>query len=134
MKKKNSFALSPVGAASLLSIFAVLCLVVFALLAMSTASANQRLSDSTAESVAAYYEADCRAEKTLSKLRAGEMPEGVTLENGIYSYSHPVTDTQTLEVELKLDGEDYTVLRWQLKPTGDWKADDSMPVWDGKQE
>jgi len=30
-----------------------------------------------------------------------------------------------------LDGEDYTVLRWQVVAVGEWVFDDSLNVWDG---
>ena len=47
-----------VGGSSLLVIFAVLCLVVFALLGCATVQADGRLSDVSAQSVSNYYRAD----------------------------------------------------------------------------
>ena len=51
-----------VGGSSLLVIFAVLCLTVFALLGFSTVQADMRLSDESAEAVSEYYEAELQAE------------------------------------------------------------------------
>jgi hypothetical protein len=120
-----------VGGSSLLVIFAVLCLTVFALLGLSTVQADGRLSDSTVQAVSGYYEADCQAERILARLRSGQMPEGVTRTGDVYSYICSVSDTQQLQVEVSLDGTDYTVLRWQLVSIADWQPDQSIDLWDG---
>lgn len=121
-----------VGASSLLVIFAVLCLTVFALLSLSTVKANERLGDEAARAVEAYYEADRAAEEILARLRAGQMPEGVREEDGVVSYSCPISDTQTLAVQVAVAGTEYTVLRWQTVSTAQWQADESLPVWSGE--
>ena len=123
-----------IGGSSLLVIFAVLCLTVFSLLSLATVRADGKIGDSAAASVAAYYAADCRAEALLARLRAGEMPEGVTEENGIYSYYCPISDTQALWVQVELTDTDYTVLRWQAVPADTRHADDSLPVWNGEPQ
>jgi hypothetical protein len=120
-----------VGGSSLLVIFAVLCLTVFALLGLSTVQADGRLSDSAAQAVTGYYDADCRAERILAQLRSGEMPEGVTQSGSVYSYTCPVSETQQLQVEVRLEGGSYTVLRWQLVSVADWQPDQSIDLWDG---
>ena len=71
MGEKDRFSPPAVGGNSLLVIFAVLCLTVFALLGLSSVQAGGRLSDASAQAVTAYYEADCRAEEILSSLRQG---------------------------------------------------------------
>lgn len=133
MSEKRTF--SPpvvVGAVSLLTIFAVLCLTVFALLSLSTVQADERLSDKSFAAVAGYYAADCAAEEILAQLRTGEIPEGVTAYGGgLYRYGCPISDTQTLVVEVAVEDTDYTIIRWQARSTADWVADDSLPVWDG---
>ena len=128
--------LSPpaVGASSLLVIFAVLCLTVFALLSISTVRADGRLGDKVHSAVTGYYAADCQAEEILARLRSGELPEGVTEENGVYTYACPISDTQVLAVQAVLDGDTYRILRWQALSTVSWQADDKIPVWDGTEE
>lgn len=122
-----------VGAVSLITVFAVLCLVVFSLLSLSTAQANMRLSDTSAAAVYDYYRADAKAEQLLACLRAGEVPEGVQDSgNGIYRYGCPISDTQLLAVEVSVAGTEFTILRWQAVSTAEWTADDAIPVWDGK--
>ena len=64
--KKSAF--SAVGISSLLVIFAVLCLAVFALLSVSTVQAQNRLAESSREAVLGYYRADCEAETVLAAL------------------------------------------------------------------
>ena len=132
---EKRFSAPAVGGSSLLVIFAVLCLTVFALLGLSTVQADGRLSGASAEAVSAYYAADCRAGAILARLRAGELPEGVeetvTPEVRTCAYTCPISDTQTLAVEVRLEGADYTVLRWQAVSAADWTADETLDLWDG---
>lgn len=130
---KEKTRLPAVGGSSLLVIFGVLCLTVFALLSVSSVQAQQRLGDASRAAVTGYYAADCQAEELLAALRRGEIPQGVTCEGDIYSYACPISPTQTLAVEVRVNGEDYTVLRWQAVATEQWQADDRRPVWDGQQ-
>lgn len=129
---KKSMRFPPIGGSSLLVIFAVLCLTVFALLSLSTAQAGSRLSDASAQAVSDYYRADCRAEEILAQLRSGQLPEGVSVEDGVYSYTCPISDTQALAVSVRLDRDHYTVLRWQAVSTIEWTPDESIDLWDGE--
>lgn len=122
-----------VGASSLLVIFAVLCLTVFALLALSTAQASGRLAQHASQAVQDYYAADCAAEALLAQLRAGECPPGVTCQGDLYTYACPITEGQALEVAVQLHSNGgYTVLRWQTVSTQVWAPDQSLDVWDGQ--
>lgn len=135
-KEREKFSPPMVGGSSLLVVFAVLCLTVFALLSLSTVQADRRLADASVETVSAYYAADCQAQEILARLRSGEVPEGVTvvedLGTATYAYySCPMTETQSLEVEVRLDGTSYQILSWQTVATGEWELDESMNLWDG---
>ena len=134
MDKKTGFSFPAVGGSSLLVIFAVLCLTVFALLGLSTAQAGARLSAASAAAVEGYYQADQQAEEILARLRAGELPEGVSVHGTEYQYECQISDTQTLVVAVQLQDGGYTVLRWQAVSTVEWEADDSLTVWDGTME
>jgi len=128
--KRASFP--SIGGNSLLTIFAVLCLIIFALLSLSTAQASARLSARSAEADAAYYEADCKAQEILAQIRSGSLPDGVSREGNIYSYSCKISDTQTLEVSVRLtDVNEYTILRWQSVSTAHWEADENLDLWEG---
>lgn len=137
-KPRDRFSPPAVGGISLLVVFAVLCLTVFALLALTTVQADTRLADASAEAVTDYYAADCQAQEILARLRNGEIPEGVEITGAVASCAVPISDTQELQIEVRLDRllwgmetDGYTVLRWQAVPTGAWEADESIDVWDG---
>lgn len=119
------------GGSALMVIFAVLCLTVFAILSLSTVLADRRLAEASRDAVREYYAADCQAEETLALLRRGVLPEGVSADGGAYSYEIPVSDTQTLFVSVRPDGENWSVLRWQLEYTAGWQADENVKVWSG---
>ena len=130
-KQEQKMAVPVIGASSLLVIFAVLCMTVFALLGLSTARADQRLSDVRADAVADYYGADCRAEEILARLRSGESVPGAEYKDGVYAYACPISDTQTLCVQVR--AEDWEVLRWQVVSTLSWQAQESVTVWNGSE-
>ena len=131
MKQKRRISIPAFGGSSLLVIFAVLCLTLFALLGLSSAQASERMNRAAVESVSAYYAADLEAERTLALLRQGSVPENVQKEGNIYSWSCPVNERQRLEIEVRLEGAEYEVLRWQLVSSTQWVADDSLNVWQG---
>lgn len=126
------------GAVSLVMIFCVLCLAVFATLTYVTADREQKLSELGAESAAAYYAADAEATRCLAALRRGETPEGITLTEShdsagaVEEFSVPVNENQELRVKVRLtpDGS-CKILRWELAFAGDWEANDTIDIWDG---
>ena len=131
MSKYKEHQLPVIGGSSLLVIFAVLCLTVFALLGFSTVQADKRLADVSIQAVSDYYAADCAAEEILAKLRAGQLPEGVTLTGDVYAYSCPISPTQALQVEVR--SGDWEVLRWQAVSTIQWQENTDMELWDGNE-
>lgn len=131
MDDRRGFSPPPVGGASLLAAFAVLCLTVFALLSLATVQADRRLADAAVRAVTDYYAADCQAQEILARLRAGERPEGVEQDGDVYRYACPISDVRELTVEVRVRGTDYAVLRWQAVPTGEWEEDEGLELWDG---
>ena len=123
-----------VGGSSLLVIFAVLCLTIFALLSLSTVQADRRMAETSYQAVQGYYEADTEAEIILANLRSGNLPDNVTKKDNLYRYTCQVSETQALEVEVQITEDSYRVLRWQLVSTTEWEADDGLDVWDGSTE
>lgn len=130
MKKKERISPPAIGGSSLLVIFAVLCLTVFALLSLSTVQAEKRLSDAAADGVTAYYKADLEAEKIFAKLRAGETVPGVREENGNVMYTCQISENQTLQVELKKTEDRWQIIRWQTVAQME-QVQETLPVWDG---
>lgn len=130
-EKRNRFSPPAIGGVSLLVAFAVLCLTIFALLSLTTVRADTRLADASAQAAADYYAADCAAQEILARLRAGETPDEVSWDGDIYSYSCPISSTRNLEVEVRVDGTSYTILRWQTAYAEEWTFDESLDLWDG---
>lgn len=136
-KPRERFSPPAVGGISLLVAFAVLCLTVFALLALTTVQADNRLADASAKAVTDYYAADCQAQEILARLRNGERPEGVEFSgSGLLhaQYVVPISDTQELQVSVILKGtadREYVIERWQAAPSVEWESDESLDLWDG---
>ena len=130
MNKQQKTRFPVIGGSSLLIIFAVLCLTVFALLGLSTVHANKRLSDISIQAVSDYYAADHEAEQILARLRLGETPDGVRREGDVFYYTCPISETQQLQVAVQRS--DWRILRWQSVPTEAWLADESLNLWNGQ--
>ncbi len=155
-RKKRKMSFTTVGGSSILTIFAVLCFVVFALLSLSTAKANSNLTTKSTDATTNYYKADTEAEEILAKIRGGETPEGVKIYkaevskkgvkrivadnvgyigwDGFASYSCKIDENQELQCEVLLRWGDpseagYQIIKWKKVYTSEWKADDSMPVF-----
>jgi len=147
-----------VGTVSLVMIFAVLCLTVFAILTLSTSTAEKVMAERTASFVSGYYEADTKATKIRASIldfqRNGffdslrnENPDGTAMQSvidgveliversadGIFvSYSCEINEVLDLSVKLRLVGDADVVLGWRTVHTRDWDMDDGLLVWDGE--
>lgn len=127
-REKERFSAPATGGISLLVVFAVLCLTVFALLSLATVQADLRLADASAQGVKDYYAADCQAQELLARLKNGELPDNVYLEGEHYVFDIPVSESQTLEVELD---RTLTVLRWQTVSAKPWQNNETLDLWEG---
>ena len=124
-----------VGSATLLMIFAVLCLTIFAVLSLVTANSELRLAQRYADSVTLYYEAESQASGILDDLCSGEPVTDVQFtetEQGI-SYTVPMDETRMFYVELE-ERDGWQILQWAVTEDGEWNADESLSVWDGETE
>ena len=137
-RKREVFSPPAVGGISLLVAFAVLCLTVFALLSLTTVQADARLAEAAARAGGEYLAPDCAAQEILARLRNGETP--VEAESHSYdswhrgtryTYAVPISDSQELDVEVIVDGEEYEILRWQAQYTGEWETVEGLDLWDG---
>lgn len=142
-RERRSIRIVPIGATSLLTVFAVLCLMVFALLTLSDVRSDARLADAALEAVEAYYAADLKAQEILARLRDGQSVDGVeeirfvdAAEDGawrhdtVWQYAVPISDTRELQVSVALPGGgEYTILRWQTVSTVPWEGQDDLRVW-----
>ena len=133
MRKQESFSPAAVGGSSLLVIFAVLCLTVFALLSLSSVQAERRLADAATQSVVDYYEADLRAQKIVARLRNGEAVAGLEEKDGKYEFEVPISGRQSLSVALTRQENDWAIVRWQAV-TVEGELDDSLDVWKGSED
>lgn len=128
---RKRFSPPAVGGSSLLAIFGILAMTVFALLSLTSAMARQRLAERSLDAVSAYYEADNRAEAIFAVLRARELPPEVEQRENVYAFSCEISENQQLAVELKEEMGIWTVLRWQAVPGGVETETEALPVWDG---
>lgn len=115
------------GGASIIMVFAVLCLTIFAVLTLLTADSERRLSAGYKDSVDAYYKADAEAVAFVSALRTdakngsywesaeklGADYTGDT-DSGEIAKDFPLDDGQFLHVTLKVRNGDVQIGTWTL--------------------
>lgn len=131
MKQGKQGSISAFGGSSLLAAFGILCLVVLAMLSITSVQADRSQSQALAESTADYYAADRQAQTVFARLRLGETLEGVSREGDTYRFRCSMGDTQVLEVVVQKAGERWQVLRWQAVSTMAYTENETLPVWDG---
>ena len=131
-KEKKSVPFLSIGSSSLLVVFLVLCLVIFAMLTLTGAQSDYRFSRQLADRRTAYYAACNQAEqslagmdKTLQRMYASSDSEEayfVAVGHG-KSYVIPISDLQTLQVTIEIlypeSDEDtfYRITAWQVLNT-----------------
>ncbi len=142
-RKKQEFGLN-VGTSSILFIFIILCLVSFAILSLSSAMSDYKLSERVVTNSESYYEACNTAEELLASFddALSELYESGISRTGFYkqagkkkTFAVPVTDIKTLNIEIKIiypeaEGESfYEITAWQVETTGDFEYDESLRVY-----
>ncbi|MBQ2846615.1 MAG: hypothetical protein IJE75_05700, partial [Firmicutes bacterium] len=93
--RSKSRSMPVTGISSLIVIFAVLCLTLLSVLAISTVKADERLEERSALAVKEFYEAEAEAEKILAEIRQKDIPG-----DKVYNYGCRINETQILEVEV----------------------------------
>ena len=132
-----------VGSASIVLVFAVLCLTVFSLITYVVASNDKALVEAEADLVKGYYQADALAERIVAEILDSETApasvQGVDVETSwdssldaeVAEFSCPVSDKNALYVRLALHEDSYDILSWKMYNTDEWSFDDRIDVWQG---
>lgn len=127
-----------VGSVSLVLLFSVMCLTVFALLSLGTARSETNLAQRAADSAKSFYAADTEAELIYSELIKavimGEKPETVRETDIEYVEDYirffcPLTDDRAIAVVILSDG---TIVQWKETDDESWVPDESVNVWKEK--
>jgi hypothetical protein len=133
-----------VGSASIVLIFAVLCLTVFALISLSSVKNDKALTDSNVKLVKAYYEADTLAECILADIMSGGLQEtvrGIEITTGFdmdifadtVSFDVPILNDKVLHVAAAFGFDGTEILIWSMRDLREWhENEDHLPVWDGE--
>lgn len=143
-----------VGYVSVMLIFAVICLTIFAVFSFKAAVSSDRMNDRSGEFLKQYYAADSTAKETLSRLNdlafetadsfdfeeelaiSAAAIEGVSarsLAGGVLiSFTVSINERQELAVEVVFtsDGK-YSINTWRTQNVGSENSDTGLNVWDG---
>lgn len=137
-----------IGIATMLTIFVVLCLAIFAALALSTARAERRIAEQQAQAVRDYYAADLVCAELTDGLRAAhedgadadrlaELAEQAgaacvrTADGWLAEFACDMNETQRLEIGLALTADGVAIRRWETVSTAAWQADETIELWTG---
>ncbi len=133
-KKQKSFG-SNIGSLSLVVVFSILSLTVFAILAYVSANSEYKLAKKFGQSVENLYAADYKAYETLEKIKLGmETSETFTIdEYGRVFLFVPVDEYRRLNVSALILGEEIDIISWNTENTSTQAFDESLPVWTGNE-
>lgn len=125
------------GLITILMVFMLLCLITFAVLTLSSARADLRYSEQTAERAKNYYAAELRASQRLKEIDE-ELQETYNKkeENAREQicFTETIDETSMLEVKLQLcDGKEddrkrYRIESWKTVSNAEWNPDETLPV------
>lgn len=153
-KEKNQGAGAGVGYVSVMLIFAVICLTIFAVLSLKASLSDNSINERSGEFLKQYYAADTAAKEKLSKLNdiafeiknseffedefeeKSKSIEGVAARrstDGIsVSFSVEINECQELSVNVLFDESGkYTVNKWQSRTVTIDDSNSHINVWDG---
>ncbi len=134
-----------VGLLTIVVLFTVLCLTIFAVLCLSTALSEEKLAAAYARSVEDYYAADLRAQELAAQFVGLEEDEAPALAETLevecartdagteIRYSVPVDSAQELYVVLLLNDGGLQRSCWQLREVGEWEPELGQNIWDGTE-
>ncbi|MFV0362072.1 MAG: hypothetical protein ACK5LL_03160 [Suipraeoptans sp.] len=153
--KKKSTPITNIGTVSLLMIFIILCLVVFAVLSLSSSTRDHTLSKRVAIQNTAYYTASNDATYKLKEIddtflelneaaddyneillsRLSDIKD-ITIQNEnseiIISYSREISSDRELQVVLIVNSPSkysegfYKINKWKSVSTKEWTNDETM--------
>ncbi len=137
-----------IGIVSLVVILTVLCLTIFSVLTLTTALNERQLAEKTAIAIENYYNAEAYCSRIANDIgqiweKEGDITElqayakankvDCHLENNeiYFTYQCAIDKNQALFVTISL-GDTFEVERWNVQPTKEWIADESLQIWDGE--
>jgi len=136
------------GAASIVLVFAVLCLSIFAVVSFMPALREDALITREVERVVAFFAADAGAERIVAQLLTADYTPEYINDVRIYSevdwdtfyymvwFAYPINETLELYVHLAMDWilGDYQLLAWRVVHIGAWEIDGSLNVLQGQED
>ncbi|NMC57059.1 MAG: hypothetical protein GYA50_07565 [Eubacteriaceae bacterium] len=147
MNTKYRFGMN-IGSASLVLIFAVLCLTLFATLTLLSAKNEMNLTDKYSRSVTQYYAADSKAEENLliiqdilSSANADKTAyiknqcekykfTYVQKNNKIYiTFNENINMQQILHVTVKVNNKKFEIIQWKKISANEINIDESINVY-----
>lgn len=108
-----------IGLSTLMMVFTVLCLTIFATLSFLQARRNLKESDLIVNSSIEYYAADYKASIIYEDLldNCNNLvylnENNIEVKDNIYSYSIQINDKSTLDIKLEYNDGLFTILSWQ---------------------
>ena len=131
-----------VGSASIVLIFAVLCLTIFSLISFIVTQNTKSLVSAEAELVSGYYRADAAVEIILDELLSADFiptsiqgisinfEEGLSSEINIVNFAYPLYNYESKEifVRVAIDNNSYEILSWRLIDNAEWVAENEANI------
>ena len=132
-----------VGSASIVLVFAVLCLTIFTVISFVPALTEERLAALEVQAVQEFFAADVRAEQVLGAILAADIPPAYVgditigaywnwdLLAAIMNFSVPINEEMVLSVVVILWDDDYIIQTWRVQNLYEWESDQRLNLFQG---
>lgn len=125
-----------IGSASIIMLFAVLCLTVLAALSLLSANSQYALAERSAEVSRAYYDAETRAAEIYELVKSGDLSSVDAIDHEgetFYSYTVEIDRFQAFYVVIAIENGEARIRSWKIVEAGDWTPDDFLDLWSGEE-
>ncbi len=148
MKKINKTSYPPIhmGTSLMLVIFIILCMIVFAVLSLSSSLKDYDYSQKNAQRTTNYYEACNQAEKSIADIhqlltssssfesaldKIEDLGYVAVSDDHLAQFHVAIDDNEFLQVVLDLkpaNGDDYRIATWKSVSSDEWDGNQTLPV------
>lgn len=147
--KKSKIRMSGMGIITILTVFVVLCMTIFALLTLMTANNTLSNTEKSAAAIQNFYNADYIATEKLSSIcgivkstkfnelsqKLSPLDLEIKAEGELLAVSYTVSVNGNMDLAVQIDiGKDKSVniTKWQTISKDDFIYEDEIPVWNGE--
>lgn len=130
MSNKTLFS----GLILIITLFISMCIITLSMLTIISIQNETNIVNSLADNDKNYKIANDKASEILVSILEGINTSESNQKNqkAEFNYTVDIDDDKYLDIQLRVEGNTYEIIKWEQVYDGDWEVDDVLQVWDGE--